>query len=103
MKQIAPAVSVVMPVFNAEKFLLKSVNSIINQSFEDFEFLIHDDGSSDRSLDILNDIANRDCRVKISSGKNQGIVHTLNLLISKARAFYIARMDADDVSMKTRF
>lgn len=97
-----PKVTVILPVFNSEKYLCDSVNSILAQTYRDIELLIHDDGSSDRSLKLLQDIASQDPRVQLTSGANRGITPTLNYLLSRANGQYIARMDADDISLPER-
>jgi glycosyltransferase involved in cell wall biosynthesis len=98
-----PKVSVLLPLFNAERYLAEAVESILAQSFRDFELLVHDDGSTDGSLRILRDFSRSDPRVIVSSSPNQGITPTLNFLLRKAQAPYIARMDADDVAFPQRF
>ena len=99
----APTISVCLPVYNAERFLAESVESILSQTFRDFEFLILDDGSSDGSLAILEGYAKRDPRIRITSRPNRGLVATLNEMIDQARGEFIARMDADDVALPERF
>lgn len=99
----APKVSVVMTVFNAERYLREAVDSILNQTFTDFEFIIVNDGSTDRSLEILQTYAKRDARIRLISRHNTGIVAAANEGIAAARGPYLARMDADDVSLPERF
>lgn len=90
-----------MPVYNQERYLKKSIKSILNQSFTDFEFLILDDGSSDNSLKIAKSF--RDKRIKIFKNiKKQGLTRCLNTLINQSRSEYIARMDGDDISFRNR-
>jgi glycosyltransferase involved in cell wall biosynthesis len=97
-----PKVSVLMPVYNSAKYLHKSIESILNQSYEDFEFLIFDDGSTDESLQIISSF--RDLRIKIfSSTRNLGHVFHLNRGILLSKGQYIARMDSDDISHHERF
>lgn len=96
-------VSVIMAVYNAERYLSEAIESVLAQTFVDFEFLIHDDGSSDESLAMLQDYATRDDRILLSSGLNKGLAATLNQLIENARAPLLARMDADDISRPDRF
>jgi glycosyltransferase involved in cell wall biosynthesis len=93
-----PIVTVLLPVYNASKFLIEAINSILNQTFVEFEFLIIDDGSSDDSISIINRFAKTDRRIRVISRQNRGLVYTLNEGIESARGTYIARMDADDVS-----
>jgi glycosyltransferase involved in cell wall biosynthesis len=97
-----PKVSVVMSVFNGERFLRESVDSILNQSFRDFEFIIIDDGSSDCSHSILDAYAKRDSRVRVYHQGNKGLVDALNRGCSLARGKYVARMDADDIAIEHR-
>lgn len=96
-----PAVSVLMPVYNGSPFLKEAIESILGQSFRDFEFIIIDDGSSDDSHSIISQYD--DARIRVfSNGKNLGISATLNKGIGLARAALIARMDADDISYRDR-
>lgn len=98
-----PAVSVLMPVYNAERYVGEAVESILGQTFSDFEFIIIDDGSTDGSLGILRKYADRDGRIRLVSRPNTGYVVALNEAISLARGEYLARMDADDASLPERF
>ncbi len=97
-----PKISVVMSVYNGEKYLKSAVESILGQSFGDFEFIIVDDGSTDRSLDLLKAFQKQDERIKIISRGNKGLISSLNEGIKLAEGDYIARMDADDISKTTR-
>jgi glycosyltransferase involved in cell wall biosynthesis len=97
-----PQVSVLMPVYNAEQYLSEAVESILAQSFTDFEFLIFDDGSTDRSYEILERYALRDERIRLFAKPHCGYVTWLNEGIQLARGVYIARMDADDISLPQR-
>ena len=99
----APDLSVIMSVYNGGAYLYPCVQSILHQSFANFEFLIVDDGSSDSSADILNTLANSDSRIKLVARENRGLVVSLNELIDLARAPLLARMDADDIAMPDRF
>lgn len=90
-----------MPVFNGESFLRGSIESILGQTYSDFEFIIIDDGSTDRSVEIINSYADPRIRL-IRQGTNQGLISTLNTGISQASGTYIARMDGDDVSLPQR-
>jgi glycosyltransferase involved in cell wall biosynthesis len=96
-----PKVTVLMPVYNGEKFLREAVRSILDQSFRDFEFLIVDDGSTDHSAEIVGGYHDPRIRLVRNSG-NLGIVAALNRGIDQARGEYIARMDCDDISMPDR-
>lgn len=101
---MVPKLSVIMSVYNGETFIRESVESILNQTFKDFEFIIVDDGSTDRTLDILNDYAKLDDRIRIlRNTENKKIVYSLNKGLRNAKANVIARMDCDDISEKTRF
>lgn len=96
-----PKVSVVMPAYNAEKYIREAVDSILNQTFTDFEFIIINDGSTDRTKEII--LEYDDPRiVLLENEKNSGIVVTLNKGIQFARGEYIARMDSDDISLRNR-
>ncbi|AJI75241.1 glycosyltransferase like 2 family protein [Francisella philomiragia subsp. philomiragia ATCC 25015] len=95
-------VSVVMPVYNAEKYLSQAIESILKQSFSDFEFIIVNDGSSDSSLQIIMKYAEIDDRIIILSRENRGIIYSLNEAIYLAKGNYIARMDADDIANEMR-
>ena len=102
-----PLVSVIMSVYNGEKYLVQAIDSILNQTYQNFEFIIIDDCSTDNSSHILQEYAQKDSRIKIiKKEKNIGIkgfIENLNLGISIAEGKYIARMDADDISLPERF
>jgi GT2 family glycosyltransferase len=98
-----PTVSVLMPVYNAERYLDQAVESILGQTFRDFEFLIINDGSTDRSGAILSSYAGRDRRIRVISRANTGYTVALNELLSLAAGALVARMDADDVALPERF
>ena len=99
----APLISVCMPVYNAKRYVGEAIESILRQTFRNFEFLIIDDGSTDRSLAILKRYAARDARIRLSSSTNAGYVVRLNEMLDQARGEFIARMDADDVALPERF
>ena len=98
----APCISVLMPAYNAERHVLQSVQSVLAQTFEDFELLVVDDGSTDRTAEILASIQDRRLRV-LRNEPNCGIVGTLNRAMAQARGRYIARIDSDDFCLPTRF
>jgi glycosyltransferase involved in cell wall biosynthesis len=98
-----PMVSVVMSVLNAEKFLSETLDSILDQSFRDFEVILIDDGSTDDTPTILERWRLKDSRITVLSQQNRGLVESLNRGCSQARGKYIARMDADDVALPDRF
>ena len=99
----APAISVVMSVYNGERFLAEAIESVLGQSFGDFEFLILDDGSSDSTRDIISGYALIDARIRPIFRENRGLVASLNQLLAEARAPLVARMDADDICHPDRF
>lgn len=94
-------ISVIMPVFNGEKHLREAIDSILLQSFKDFEFIIINDGSTDNSKIIIDSYD--DERIIYVEQENQGLAKALNHGISYSNAEFIARMDADDISMPDRF
>ncbi|MEI6067758.1 MAG: glycosyltransferase family 2 protein [Methylococcaceae bacterium] len=99
----APIVSVVMPVYNGEKYLLEAISSILNQTFTNFEFLIIDDGSTDNTPDIIKKYANSDHRIRvIQNKKNIGVASSLNIGLAHSESSLIARMDADDIAYPER-
>jgi glycosyltransferase involved in cell wall biosynthesis len=97
-----PVVSVMMPVYNAERYVGKAVESILGQSFGDFELLILDDGSTDGSLEVLRGYAQRERRIRLTSRPNRGLVDSRNELLDAARSDLVACMDADDISLPDR-
>lgn len=100
---VIPIISVVLPVFNGEAFIRQSVESILSQTFTDFELIIINDGSTDNSSEILHELAANDSRIILIERSNAGLVYTLNEGIEKARGEFIARMDADDIAIPERF
>lgn len=94
-------ISVVMPVYNEQEHLKESIESILNQTFTDFEFTIIDDGSTDGSADIVESY--RDSRIKFYKFEKKGIVKQLNFGIKTSKTQIIARMDADDIAELNRF
>ncbi|MCK4395677.1 MAG: glycosyltransferase [Candidatus Marinimicrobia bacterium] len=100
MLEICPKISVVMSVYNGEKYLREAIESILNQSFKDFEFVIIDDGSNDSSAEIIKSY--NDPRIIIIQQESSGLAKALNNGIKKAKGKYIARMDADDISIPER-
>jgi glycosyltransferase involved in cell wall biosynthesis len=99
----APTISVVMPVYNSQGYLAAAVESILAQTFSEFELVAVDDGSTDGSLATLERLASGDTRIRIISRPNTGIVGALNDGLTAARGELVARMDADDVAMPDRF
>jgi len=98
----SPIVSVVMSVFNGQSFLSKAIESILSQTYRDFEFLVVDDGSTDATAGILSSYASRDARMRIFRHENKGRAESLNVGIRLAMGHYIARMDADDIALPDR-
>lgn len=99
-----PLISVILPVFNAERYVSQAIESILNQSFSDFELLIADDGSKDKSKKIIDGYAAKDTRIIIShNNTNQGKVKTVNRLFGMCRGEYLTIHDADDYSQNERF
>ena len=92
-----------MSVYNGERFLAQAIESVLSQTFADFEFLILDDGSRDGTRAIAEGYAARDARIRVIARENQGLVASLNQLLAEARAPLIARMDADDICQPERF
>lgn len=100
----APSISVIMSVYNDAIYLREAVESILQQSFTDFEFIIVDDCSTDGSSDILVEFCKQDIRIKLISNKeNRGLTVSLNKGLELARGEFIARMDSDDIAIVDRF
>ena len=98
-----PKISVLMPVYNGEPFLKESIESIVAQTFKDFEFIIIDDGSTDSTFDIMMQYAKIDNRIKVFRNKeNKKIVYTLNNGLINAASNIIARMDCGDIALANR-
>lgn len=99
--KLRPIISVIMPAYNAENYLREAIDSILNQSFQDFEFLIINDGSTDHTEEII--FSYSDNRIKyIKNETNIKLIASLNKGLKLAQGKYIARMDADDISLKGR-
>ncbi len=99
----SPRISVVLPVYNGEKYLFEAIDSILAQTFTDFELIMIDDGSTDTSPDILRAYEKKDPRVRVIVRENLGLVATLNQSIGLAQGEWIARMDQDDIALAHRF
>lgn len=97
------SISVLMSVYNGELFLREAMDSLLAQTFKDFELLVCDDGSTDRTYEILTSYAKKDARVKVSQHANAGLTATLNRLAKSAQSPLLARMDPDDVARPNRF
>jgi len=99
---INPAISVIMPVYNCKEYIQESVNSVLCQTYKDFEFIIIDDASTDGTLEYLQSLD--DPRIVIIRKPiNTGYTNSLNMGLRLAKGKYIARMDGDDISLPTRF
>lgn len=99
---MTPTVSVIMSAYNAEKYLLESVNSILRQEGVDFQVIIVNDGSTDNTAGLLEQIKNSDSRVTVINQENKGLASALNTAIQISKGEYIARMDADDIADSKR-
>lgn len=97
-----PLVTVLLPVFNARPYVRASVLSILAQDYRNLEVLVIDDGSTDGSRAILEELAERDRRIRLISRENRGLISTLNQGLDLASGEYVARMDADDIAYPTR-
>jgi len=98
-----PFISVIMSVYNCEKYLSQAIESVLNQSYTNFEFVIINDGSTDSSLKIIKKYQHKDLRIILIDQKNIGLTKSLNKGVHIAKGDYIARMDADDFSVPDRF
>jgi len=100
---VVPLISVVLPVYNGESYLAEAIESILTQTFKDFELIMIDDGSTDGSLAILRSFEARDARIRLISRENRNLATTLNDSIDLVRGVWIARMDQDDIALPYRF
>lgn len=96
-------ITVILPVYNGEKYLRESILSILNQTYRNFELIIINDGSTDSSLEVIREYEKQDSRIIVISRENRGLISTLNEGIKKANGKYIARMDQDDICLPERF
>lgn len=96
-----PAVSIILPAFNCEKYIDKAIHSVLQQTFTDFEFIIINDGSTDKTEMIVLNYADPRI-VYLKNPENKGLIYTLNRAVALAHGKYIARMDADDICMPER-
>ena len=95
-------VSVIMPAYNAERFIGDAIESILSQTLRNYELIIIDDGSEDRTYDIISQYARKDNRIRVIRQNNSGISNTLNRGIAEARSPWVAIMHADDVALPQR-
>ena len=99
----SPKISILMSCFNSEETVQKSINSILQQSYDEFEFLIMDDNSTDNTFNIIKENAKIDTRIRYFRNEiNLGLTKSLNKLIEHSKGSFIARQDADDISLKER-
>jgi glycosyltransferase involved in cell wall biosynthesis len=96
-------ISVVMPVYNGGTYLADAIQSILIQTYQNFEFIIINDGSTDNSLEVISEFQCKDNRIRLISRENKGLVASLNEGIQASTGQYIARMDADDICLPERF
>src|ERR1043165_9066720 len=99
---MSPHVTVLMAVYNGEPFLAKAIDSILAQTYEDFELLVVDDGSTDATPDIVRSYGDRRVRT-VRNPRNIGLARSLNVGLAEARGALVARHDADDLSYPDRF
>lgn len=100
---ISPTISVLLPVYNGEKYLAEAIDSILAQTFTDFELIVINDGSTDGTLANLQHYQTIDTRIRLVSRENKGLVATLNEGVNLARGEWLARMDQDDIALPHRF
>lgn len=99
-----PFISVIMSVYNGQEYLSEAFDSVLGQTYSNFEFLVCDDFSTDNTLDIIESYAKKDNRIKVFRNyENKGLASSLNDLIRNSSGDFIARMDADDICLKDRF
>ena len=96
-------ISVLMGVYNSERYLASSISSILLQTYKNFEFIIVNDGSTDKSAEIIEKFALKDSRIKVINHDNKGLTKSLNIAARHAKGKYLARQDADDISLPRRF
>lgn len=97
-----PLVSVLMPAYNSASFISAAIESILAQTYTNFELLIIDDGSTDSTLEIISKYASCDPRIRLFIREHYGLVNTLNFGLDQADGLYLARLDADDISVVHR-
>ena len=98
---VDPLVSIIISTYNEEKYILKSINSILNQSYKNIEIIIVDDASTDKTVKLIQNINSDKIKLYVNN-TNKKLAHNLNFAISKSNGKYVARMDADDISRKDR-
>ena len=98
-----PEISIIVPVYNVEKYLKRCIDSILNQSFTDFELILVDDGSTDNSGEIIDEYAIKDERIKVIHKENGGLSSARNVGIEYSKGNYIAFVDSDDYINKNMY
>jgi glycosyltransferase involved in cell wall biosynthesis len=96
-------ITVYTPVYNGERYIAETIESVLEQSFSNFEYLIINDGSIDKTEDVIVRYANRDSRIRVISQQNQGVSAAANVAINNASGKYLVRIDADDICLPGRF
>lgn len=97
-----PEVSFVLCIYNGEKYLKQAIDSVLGQSFNNFELILVDDGSTDSTLEIIRNYEKKDSRCRVFAGPNRGVIPARNFGINQANGDFIALMDADDICMPNR-
>ncbi|MEG5055283.1 MULTISPECIES: glycosyltransferase [unclassified Microcoleus] len=92
-----PKITIVIPVYNRERYLPTAIESVLGQTYKDFELLIWDDGSTDTSLAIASRYAQRDSRIRVIAAPHQGVSHALKGAFAEAKGMYIGQVDSDDI------
>src|SRR5687768_5868058 len=100
--RMIPLVSIVMPVYNRQEYVSAAVESVLGQTFRDFEFIIVNDGSTDRATSLLRKYAQQDSRIILLEQANAGYTRALNRGLARARGEFVARMDSDDECLPHR-
>jgi len=95
-------ISIIVSIYNSDKTLSTMIDSVLNQTYKEFELILINDGSTDNSLDIIKEFAKKDIRIVIIDKKNSGLTKSLNIGLKKANGKYIARIDADDIWYPTK-
>ncbi|WP_164561738.1 glycosyltransferase family 2 protein [Nitratidesulfovibrio vulgaris] len=102
MEKRLPAVSVVTPVFNGASFVASTIESVLQQTFDDFEYILVDDGSSDDSFDVIKSFAEKDSRIRVVRQPNMGMAEARNCGVKMARGMFIVLQDHDDIALPCR-
>ncbi len=97
-----PKVTILLPIFNAENYIDSCLSSLLDQTFDDFEIIAINDGSTDGTFEVLERVAEKDKRLRVINQNNQGLIRTLNKGLELAKGEYIARIDSDDIALSNR-